>query len=345
MSTPQALGRLSKDLAIDLGTANTLVYARGRGIVVDEPSVVAVRVAPNGAYTEVLAIGEEARVMLGRTPGNIAAVRPLKDGVIADFEVAEQMIRYFILRATGRQGLFKPRMLVCIPSGVTEVEKRAVLESARAAGAKEVFLVPEPLAAALGAGLPVMEPTGTLVVDIGGGTTEVAVISMGGLVRSRSLRVAGDHMDKAIIQSIRDRKGLIIGERTAEAVKLDIGCATPLGEPRTTTVKGRDAETGIPRQVTLTGADIGQAVSGTLSRIVEAIRETLETTPPELGADLIDRGIVLCGGGSLLPHIEQVIADATGLPCSVAEDPMTAVARGAGQALEDPEILARVALS
>ncbi len=345
MSTSGAFGRLSKDLAIDLGTANTLVYARGRGIVVDEPSVVAVRVAPTGAYTEVLAIGEEARVMLGRTPGNIAAVRPLKDGVIAAFEVAEEMIRYFILRAAGRQGLFKPRVLVCIPSGVTEVEKRAVHESARAAGAKEVFLVPEPLAAALGAGLPVMEPTGTLIVDIGGGTTEVAVISMGGLVRSRSLRVAGDHMDKAIIQAVRDHHGLIIGERTAEAVKLEIGCAAPTSQPRHTTVKGRDAETGIPRQVTLTGADIGSAVAGTLARIVEAIRETLETTPPELGADLIERGIVLCGGGAQLPEIEQVMADATGLPCSVAPDPMQCVARGAGLTLEDPVVLERLALN
>ncbi len=345
MSTPQALGRFSRALAIDLGTANTLVYVRGRGIVVDEPSVVAVRLSPTGAYTEVLAVGEEARVMLGRTPGTIAAVRPLKDGVIADFEIAEQMIRYFILRATGRQSLFKPRMLVCIPSGVTEVEKRAVHESARAAGAKQVFLVPEPLAAALGADLPVMEPTGTLIVDIGGGTTEVAVISMGGLVRSKSLRTAGDHMDRSIIQAVRERHGLIIGERTAEAMKLDIGCAAPLTENRTTTVKGRDADTGIPRQVTLTSAEIGEAVAPSIGRIVEAIRETLESTPPELGADLLDRGVVLCGGGSLLPHIEQVMADATGLPCSVAVDPMTTVARGAGIALEDPEILQRVALN
>ncbi len=345
MSKPQALRRLSKDLAIDLGTANTIVYARGRGIVVDEPSVVAVRVAPTGAYTEVLAVGEEARVMLGRTPGSIAAVRPLKDGVIADFEIAEQMIRYFILRATGRQGLFKPRMLVCIPSGVTEVEKRAVHESARAAGAKEVFLVPEALAAALGAGLPVMDPIGTMIVDIGGGTTEVAVISMGGLVRSCGLRVAGDHMDEAIIRAVRVKKGLIIGTHTAEAVKLDIGCAAPIGEQRSTTVKGRDADSGIPRQVTLTSADIGDALKGTLSRIVEAIRETLETTPPELGADLMEHGIVLCGGGALLPHIEQVMADATGLPCSVAAKPMKAVALGAGHALEHPEVLKRIALN
>jgi rod shape-determining protein MreB len=278
----KALGRLTRDLAIDLGTANTLVYAEGRGIVLEEPSVVAVRITEAGTYGDVVAVGEEAKQMLGRTPGGIVALRPLKDGVISDFQVTEEMLRAFLRRATGGSGMLKPRVVVCVPFGLAEVEKRAVHESARAAGAREVVLIPEPLAAALGAGLPVMEATGSMIVDIGGGTTEIAVISLGGPVSAQSLPVAGDAMNQAVVEHVANRLGLQIGERTAEALKLELGCASPLPEVLGTQVKGRDAQSGIPRQAPITSEDLRQALIEPVNSIIEAIRQVLEATPPEL---------------------------------------------------------------
>lgn len=339
-----ALGRLSRDLAIDLGTANTLIYCQGRGVVLDEPSVVAVHKTPSGAHGDVLAVGTEAKQMLGRTPGSIVAVRPLRDGVIADFQITEQMLRAFLRRTVGRAAVVKPRVVVCIPFGLTEVEKRAVHESAKSAGAREVQLISEPMAAALGAGLPVLEPKGSMIVDIGGGTSEIAVIALGGMVQSLSLRVAGDHMNEAIARHVQERLGLFIGERTAEALKLDIGAAAPLAQLRSTTVKGRDAEGGIPRQARLTSEDIRQAVAGPVQQIVEGIRQVLETTPPELAGDILDRGIVLCGGGALLKRLDRLIAETTGLPVVLAEEPMRCVVNGAGMALEEPDLLERVRL-
>ena len=332
------------DLAIDLGTANTLVYATGRGVVMDEPSVVAVTRTPGQTVGKVLAVGTEAKRMVGRTPGNIVAMRPLKDGVIADFEVTEALLRYFIRGALGRRTLVHPRMVVCIPFGITEVEKRAVQESARSAGAREVFLVPEPLAAALGAGLPVSESIGSMIIDIGGGTTEVAVISLGGIATSQSLRVAGDQMDDAIASWIRRKFNCLIGERTAEEIKLAIGCAAPLRDVRSMTVKGRDIHTGVPRQFELTTDDVAEALQDVVAQIVESVRQTLEKTPPELAADIVDAGLVLAGGGSLLTGLDEVLRDATGLPVIVAEDPLRCVVLGAGQTLESPELLRRMAL-
>jgi rod shape-determining protein MreB len=339
-----ALGLLSSDLAIDLGTANTLVYATGRGLVVDEPSVVAMARGPTGVIGRVLAVGADAKRMVGRTPGNIVAVRPLKDGVIADFEVTEAMLRYFMQQAMGRRSFKHPRAVVCIPYRITEVEKRAVQESARSAGAREVLLVPEPMAAAIGAGLPVTEPIGSMIVDIGGGTTEVAVISIGGIATTTSLRVAGDAMDEAIVAYARRRYNVLIGERTAEEVKLAIGCAAPPPERMSMVVKGRDLSSGTPRQIELTGEDVAEALVDAVSQIVEAVRHTLEKTPPELGADIIDQGIVLAGGGALLRHLDDVLRDATGLPVVLAEDPLRCVVMGAGECLERPELLKRVAL-
>ncbi len=339
-----ALGLLSCDLAIDLGTANTLVYATGRGLVVDEPSVVAMTKGPTGVVGRVLAVGAEAKRMVGRTPGNIVAVRPLKDGVIADFEVTEAMLRYFMEQAVGRRTLKHPKVVVCIPYRITEVEKRAVQESARSAGAREVLLVPEPLAAAIGAGLPVTEPIGSMIVDIGGGTTEVAVISIGGIATTTSLRVAGDAMDEAIISYVRRRYNVLIGERTAEQIKLTIGCAAPPPERMSLVVKGRDLSSGSPRQIELTGEDTAEALQDAVAQIVEAVRSTLERTPPELGADIIDQGIVLAGGGALLRHLDDVLREATGLPVVLAEDPLRCVVMGAGECLERPELLKRVAL-
>ncbi len=338
----QALGFFSSDIAIDLGTANTLVYAVGRGIVVDEPSVVAVTRGPGTSYGKVLAVGAEAKRMLGRTPGNIVAIRPLKDGVIADFEITEAMLRYFIQAALGRRTVMHPRMLVCIPFGITEVEKRAVQESARSAGAREVLLMPEPMAAALGAGLPVNEAVGSMVVDIGGGTTEVAVISLGGIAVSQSLRVAGDQMDEAIANFIKRKYNCLVGERTAEDVKLAVGCASLPAQTKRVVVKGRDISTGVPRQVEITSEDAVEALQDAVAQIIEVVRTTLEQTPPELAADIIDQGIVLAGGGSLLTNLDEVLRDATGLPVVVADDPLRCVALGAGEALEDPELLARV---
>ena len=339
-----ALGLLSCDLAIDLGTANTLVYATGRGLVVDEPSVVAMTKGPTGVVGRVLAVGAEAKRMVGRTPGNIVAVRPLKDGVIADFEVTEAMLRYFMEQAVGRRTLKHPKVVVCIPYRITEVEKRAVQESARSAGAREVLLVPEPLAAAIGAGLPVTEPIGSMIVDLGGGTTEVAVISIGGIATTTSLRVAGDAMDEAIISYVRRRYNVLIGERTAEQIKLTIGCAAPPPERMSLVVKGRDLSSGSPRQIELTGEDTAEALQDAVAQIVEAVRSTLERTPPELGADIIDQGIVLAGGGALLRHLDDVLREATGLPVVLAEDPLRCVVMGAGECLERPELLKRVAL-
>lgn len=340
----QALGFLGTDLAIDLGTANTLVYATGRGIVVDEPSVVAVTRGPGGMVGKILAVGTEAKRMVGRTPGNIVAVRPLKDGVIADFSVTEHMLRHFIQLALGRRNLVHPRMVVCIPFGITEVEKRAVQESARSAGAREVFLVPEPIAAALGAGLPVTDPVGSLVVDIGGGTTEVAVVTLGGIATSTSLRVAGDAMDEAIAAFVKRRYNCLIGERTAEDIKLAVGTAAPLAEPRSIHVKGRDLATGTPRQFEFTTDDAAEALQDCVAQIIEAVRQTLEQTPPELAADIIDQGLVLTGGGAQVMALDEVLRDATGLPVVVADEPLHCVVLGAGQTLENEALLRRVAL-
>jgi rod shape-determining protein MreB len=335
---------LSSDLAIDLGTANTLVYATGRGLVVDEPSVVATQKGPGGVTGKVLAVGMEAKRMVGRTPGNIVAIRPLKDGVIADFEITEAMLRYFMSAALGRRRFAHPRVVVCIPFGITEVEKRAVQESARSAGAREIILISEPMAAAIGAGLPVLDPVGNLIVDIGGGTTEVAVISLGGIATSQSLRVAGDAMDEAITAYVKRRFNCLIGERTAEEIKLTIGCATPPPTRLAMAVKGRDITTGTPRQFELTGEDTAEALSDCVAQIVEAVRTTLERTSPELSADIIDQGIVLAGGGAMLRHLDDVLRDATGLPVVIAEDPLRCVVMGAGECLEKPELLKRVAL-
>ena len=339
-----ALGMLSTDLAIDLGTANTLVYATGRGIVVDEPSVVATQKGPGGITGKVLAVGMDAKRMVGRTPGNIVAIRPLKDGVIADFEITEAMLRYFITAALGRRSFAHPRVVVCIPFGITEVEKRAVQESARSAGAREILLISEPMAAAIGAGLPVLDPIGSLVVDIGGGTTEVAVISLGGIAVSQSLRVAGDAMDEAITAYVKRRFNCLIGERTAEEIKLAVGCAAPPSTRLAVAVKGRDLTTGTPRQFELTGDDTAEALADAVAQIVEAVRTTLEKTPPELASDIIDQGIVLAGGGALLRGLDDVLRDATGLPVVVAEDALRCVVLGAGECLEKPELLKRVAL-
>ena len=321
---------LSNDLAIDLGTATSLVFVKGRGIVLCEPSVVAIQ---RGSM-KVLAVGEEAKRMIGRTPGNISAIRPMKDGVIADFEVTEAMLRYFIKKAQPRK-LNKPLVVVAIPSGITEVEKRAVRDSALRAGAREVYLVEEPKAAAIGVGLPIHEPGGNMVVDIGGGTTEMAVISLDGVVVSKSIRIAGDEMDQAAIEHLRKAYNLMIGERTAEEIKIRIGSAYPLDEEMTMEVRGRDLVTGLPKTITITSEEIREALAEPIRVIVESVRLTLEKTPPELSADLIDRGIVLAGGGSLLRGLDKMIAEETGLPVHVAENPVTAVALGVGKGLED----------
>ena len=334
------LGLFSQDISIDLGTANTLVFVKGRGIVLSEPSVVAIQ----RGSSRVLAVGDEAKRMIGRTPGNISAIRPLKDGVIADFDVTESMLRYFINKAQPRK-LNKPLVVVAIPSGITEVEKRAVRESALRAGAREVFLVEEPKAAAIGVGLPIHEPGGNMIIDIGGGTTEMAVISLDGIVVSRSIRIAGDEMDQAVIEHLRKHYNLMIGERTAEEIKIRIGSASPLNDELTMDVRGRDLASGLPKMVTITSQEVRQALSEPVRAIVEAARLTLEQTPPELSADLIDRGIVLAGGGSLLRGLDRMLADETGLPVHIADNPMTAVALGVGKGLEDIRYLrTRIAL-
>lgn len=334
---------LSKDMGIDLGTANTLVYVKGKGIVLQEPSVVAIDRDSN----RVLAVGLEAKQMVGRTPGNIIAVRPMKDGVIADFDVTERMLRHFIAKASRRRGIFRPRVVVAVPSGVTEVEKRAVVDATLSAGSKDARLIEEPMAAAIGSGLPVQEPTGSMVVDIGGGTTEVAVISLGGIVSHRSIRVAGDEMDEAIVQHVRRTYNLLIGERTAEEIKKEIGTAyiDSEGETRQLEVRGRDLLTGLPKTVLVTQEEICAALSEPVAAIVEAVKMTLERTPPELAADIMDKGIIMAGGGSLLKGLPRLLANETGMPVHLSEDPLTAVVMGTGIALEHFDLLQRVLIN
>jgi rod shape-determining protein MreB len=336
-------GWFSNDLAIDLGTANTLVYARGKGIVVSEPSVVAVSRDGRGV-DKVRAVGKKAKEMLGRTPGNIVAIRPMRDGVIADFEITEAMLRYFIERVHDRKRMIRPRIVIAVPSGITEVEKRAVRESAMSAGAREVYLIDEPMAAAIGAGLPVTEPSGNMIIDIGGGTTEVAVISLSGIVYSNSVRVGGDKMDEAIINYVKRKYNLLIGERTAEMIKIEIGTAYPSEEVRTMEVKGRDLVAGVPKTLELKSEEVREALAETVNMIVEAVKIALEQTPPELAADIVDKGIVLVGGGALLRNLDVLLRETTGLPVMVAEDPLTAVALGTGRVLEDMQLLKDVSI-
>jgi rod shape-determining protein MreB len=334
------LSFLSSDLAIDLGTANTLVYAKGKGIVVSEPSIVAV----NRVTGKVEAVGKDAKEMLGRTPGNIVAIRPMKDGVIADFEITEKMLSYFIRRAHNRNTLVRPRIIIGIPSEVTQVEKRAVKDSALKAKASEVYLVDQAMAAAIGAGLPITEPSGNMVVDIGGGTTDIAVISLAGIVYSKSVRVAGNEMDESVIQYIKKKYNLLIGERTSEQIKQEIGSAYPLDEPITMEIKGRDLIEGIPKTLTVTDSEIREALAEPISLIVDAVRVALERTPPELSADIVDRGIVLTGGGSLLKNLDKLLREETGLPVSVAEDPLSSVVLGTGKMLSDFDLLRKISL-
>jgi len=329
------LGMFSNDLAIDLGTANTLVYAKGRGIISSEPSVVAV----DTVKPRVRAIGKEAKSMLGRTPGSITAVRPLRDGVIADFEIAEAMLRYFIQKAHNRSTLLRPRIVISVPSGITEVEKRAVRESALSASAREVYLIEEPMAAAIGAGLPITEPSGNMIIDIGGGTTEVAIISLSGIVYANSVRVGGDKMDDAILNYVKRKYNLLIGERTAERIKIEIGSAYPTDEQRSLIVKGRDLVAGVPKTLELHSEDIREAIQEPVNAIVEATKIALERTPPELAADIADKGIVLSGGGALLANLDILLREETGLPIMLAEDPFTAVVMGCGRCLDDASLL------
>ena len=336
-------GLFSNDLAIDLGTANTLVYVKNQGIVCNEPSVVAVQQTNERVGKKVLAVGAEAKKMLGRTPGNIVAIRPLKDGVIADFEITGVMLRYFIQKVHNRRALVRPRIIIGVPIGVTEVEKRAVLESAKSAGAREVYLIEEPLAAAIGAGLPITEPTGNMIVDIGGGTTEVAVISLAGIVFSRSIRVGGDKMDECVAQYIKRKYNLLIGERTAELIKMMIGSAYPGDVIQTMEIKGRDLVAGVPKTVLITDEEIRDSLLEPINQIVEAVRFSLERIPPELASDILDRGIVLAGGGALLRNLDILLKEETGLPVMLADDPLTAVVMGAGKALDEISLLREVA--
>ena len=334
-------GFFSNDMAIDLGTANTLVYVKSEGIVLNEPSIVAIHQADN----TVLAVGKEAKAMLGRTPGNIVAIRPLKDGVIADFDVTEKMLGYFIRRVHKRRALVRPRIVIGVPSGITQVEKRAVRDSAMQAGAREVYLIEEPMAAAIGAGMPITEPGGNMVVDIGGGTTEVAVISLSGIVYSRSVRIAGDEMDEAIVQYIRKNYNLLVGERRAEEIKIRLGSAYPMGgERRTMEVKGRDLIDGIPKTIVIGDDEIREALREPIMTIVDAVRTALERTPPELAADIVDKGIVLTGGGALLKGLDLLLRQETNLPITVAEDPLSCVALGTGKVLDELVLLKKVAI-
>jgi len=329
----------SKDIGMDLGTANSLVYVKGRGIVLREPSVVAIQKGTG----QVLAVGEEAKRMIGRTPGNIVAIRPLKDGVIADFDVTQNMIKYFIGKSLrGRTFMVRPRVVVGVPSGVTPVEERAVREAALQAGAREAYLIEEPMAAAIGAGLPVHEPTGSMIVDIGGGTTEVAVISLGGIVTSCSIRIASDEMDEAIISHVKRNYNLMIGERTAEQIKIQIGTAYLLKNIDTYEVRGRDLVTGLPKTIKITSEEVYRALSEPVSSILEAIKSTLEQTPPELSADIMDRGIVMAGGGSLLNGLDRLVSEQTGMPVHLADEPLLSVAYGAGRVLENINVLRKV---
>lgn len=333
----------SNDIAIDLGTANTLVYSKNsKDIILDEPSVVAVQKNFRGMQSKVLAVGKEAKDMLGRTPGTIVAIRPIKDGVIADFEVTQSMLKYFITKSTQQKSLLKPRINICVPYGITQVEKKAVKESAISAGAREVYLIEEPMAAAIGAGLPIAEPIGNMVVDMGGGTTGVAVISLGGIVFCKSIKVAGDKLDEAIINYIRRQFNLLIGERTAEQIKLNIGNAYPFEESRSMVIKGRDLVAGAPKTIDVSSEQINEALRDPLTEIVDAVRTTLEKTPPELASDIVDNGIVLTGGGALLHNLDVFIRERTGLPVSIAENPLTCVVMGSGKALEDLDLLKKV---
>mgnify|MGYP001608050728 FL=1 len=334
------LGLFSNDIGIDLGTANTLVYVKDRGIVLREPSVVAVQTGTK----RILAVGEEAKRMLGRTPGNIQAIRPMKAGVIADFDITEAMLRYFIKKIHNRRKMVRPRIIIAVPSDITEVEKRAVKDSATRAGAREVFLIEEPMAAAIGVGLPVQEPAGNMIVDIGGGTTEVALISLAGIVFSRSVRVGGDEMDECIIQYMKRVYNLLIGERTSEEIKITMGSAYPVEEETTMEVKGRDLVAGLPKTITITSEEVREALQEPVSSIVDAIRITLERCPPELAADLVDRGMVLAGGGALLTGIDKLIAEQTGLPVHIADDPLSAVAEGPGVVLNELNFLRKTAV-
>jgi len=333
-------GWFSHDLAIDLGTANTLIYVKGEGIVCNEPSVVAVQNTSRGSR-RVLAIGSEAKKMVGRTPGSIVAIRPLRDGVIADFEITENMLRYFIRKIHSGKTLVRPRprIVIGVPGGITAVEKRAVRESAESAGAREVYLIEEPMAAAIGAGLPITEPTGNLIVDIGGGTTEVAVISLAGVVFTRSVRVGGDKMDEAIIHHIQRKYNLLIGERTAELIKITIGSAYPDNEIQTMEIKGRDLVAGVPKTIEITDEEIREALMEPVSQVVESVRIALERTPPELASDIVDKGIVLAGGGALLRNLDVLLREETGLPVTLADDPLTAVVMGAGKVLDELSLL------
>jgi rod shape-determining protein MreB len=333
------LGFFSNDIGIDLGTANTLVYVKDHGIVLREPSVVAVQAGTN----KVLAVGDEAKRMLGRTPGSIVAIRPLKDGVIADFEITEAMLRHFISKVHNRRRWVRPRVVIAVPSGITEVEKRAVKDSASHAGAREVYLIEEPMAAAIGTGLPVQDAAGNMIVDIGGGTTEVALISLSGIVFSRSVRVAGDELDEAIAQYMKRAYNLMVGERTAEDIKIKIGSAYKLEKETTMEVKGRDLVAGLPKTITITSQEVREALMEPISTIVDSVRITLERCPPELSADLVDRGMVLAGGGALLRGLDRLLAEETGLPVHVAEDPLSAVAEGTGRALQELKFLRAVA--
>jgi rod shape-determining protein MreB and related proteins len=334
-------GMFSNDMGIDLGTASTLVYVKGQGIVLCEPSVVAIEKGTN----HVLAVGEEAKRMLGRTPGSIIAIRPMKDGVIADFEITEQMLRYFINKVHNRRVLVRPRMVIAIPSGITEVEKRAVKDSAERAGAREVYLVEEPIAAAIGVGLPIQEPAGNMIIDIGGGTTEMAVVSLADIVFSKSIRIGGDEMDEAIIQHLRKTYNLLIGERMAEEIKIKIGSAYPLEEEMTMEVRGRDLVAGLPKTVTISSEEVREALAEPIAAILEAVRITLERTPPELSADLIERGMVLAGGGGLLKGLDKLLSEQTGLPVHIADDPITAVALGTGIVLSEIKYLKKVTVT
>jgi len=334
------MGMFARDLGIDLGTANTVLYVRGEGIMLNEPSIVVIRRNTH----EVLTVGNEAKRMLGRTPGSIDAIRPIKDGVIADFDITESMLRYFIRRVHDRRTLLSPRIVIAVPAGITEVERRAVKDSAERAGARKVYCIVEPMAAAIGCGLPVHEPAGNMIIDIGGGTTEVAIMSLSGIVFSRSVRVGGDELDEAIVQYMKRVYNLMIGERTAEEIKIAIGSAYPLAEELTLDIRGRDLGAGLPKTVVVTSQEIRQSMSDPIETIVGAVRYALERCPPELSADLIDRGIVMSGGGALLRGFDRLIEEETGLPVHIADDPLAAVALGTGRIIEEEDLLRKIAI-
>ncbi len=342
MILDQLIGFFSSDMSIDLGTANTLVLVKGRGIIINEPSVVAIQKNKNGK-TRILAVGQEAKNMLGKTPGSIEAIRPMKDGVIADFDITEKMIRYFIEKAHRRKSFLRPRIIICVPYGLTQVERKAVRESAMSAGAREVFLIEEPMAAAIGANLPVREPVGSLVVDIGGGTTEIGVVSLGGLVISKSIRTAGDKIDMAIVDYIKKKYNLLIGERAGEEIKIDIGAAITLDEPLITTVKGRDQVSGLLSRIEFTSEDVRDATKEPIKEIADALKDVLEIMPPDLAGDIVENGVVLTGGGALIRGLDKYLSDIIKLPVYIAEEPLLAVAKGTGKALEEIELLQQLA--